>query len=220
MWHSYWTSSVHTRRRSRASRCRSSPTWRPRSASCWAPRRASCTRSSPRRWAPTRPSRRTWCCAPPYVACLTLPAFLLPSPPLSPSPSPQPSLPHPLLVPYTCPLRTPASTRPPPGARGRRLHHQPAQPLRHPPVGVRHGQSGAPNQRGQRTARLQPHDGRLADRLLRTGAQRGQEAATILLQDARVALRRAVSEGPGRGHPRLVRAGRAYRDRFVFMPCM
>ena len=141
-------------------------------------------------------------------------------PPLSPSPSPQPSLPHPLLVPYTCPLRTPASTRPPPGARGRRLHHQPAQPLRHPPVGVRHGQSGAPNQRGQRTARLQPHDGRFADRLLRTGAQRGQEAATILLQDARVALRRAVSEGPGRGHPRLVRAGRAYRDRFVFMPCM
>ena len=42
-------------------------------------------------------------------------------------------------VSLTCALRPP----PPPGARGRRLHHQPAQPLRHPPVGVRHGQPGA-----------------------------------------------------------------------------
>ena len=65
--------------------------------------------------------------------------------PLSPYPytvpfhtTSQPSLPHLLLV--ILPL-APAST--PLGARGRRLHHQPAQPLRHPPVGVRHGQSGA-----------------------------------------------------------------------------
>ena len=57
--------------------------------------------------------------------------------------------------------------------------------------------TGAFDQRGKRAARLQPHHGRLADRLLRAGAQSGQEAATILLQDARVAFRRAV---PDKGH--------------------
>ena len=113
-WHSCWTSSVHTRRRSHASRCRSLPTWRPRSASCWAPRRASCTRSSPRRWAPTRPSRRTWCSAPPCAACLHLVSILQPSYCLTP-PLLLPSRLSPISPsPPSCPLLVPCA----------RLHRQ------------------------------------------------------------------------------------------------